>query len=180
MSQPTLLSLVALFGRVGCLAFGGGVTSHLMHHFITRGWLTPEGYLEALNWCQNLPGPNATNLSAYLGWRYAGPLGALLCTVALVAPGAVAVLGLSYLLTQIPNAAVVTGALMGVAAAAVGLLIGALAQLIPSAALTPLRTAGAVASGVAVALGLPTPLAIALAVLLLWPRGPRKPDAGPA
>jgi chromate transport protein ChrA len=53
---------VGFFALVGSTAFGGGVTSHLLQGFLRRGWMDEPTYLEAVNWCQNLPGPNATNL----------------------------------------------------------------------------------------------------------------------
>ena len=167
---PTLPGLIAVFTRVGSLSFGGGVTSHLLVQFTRRGWLTDAEYLDAVSWCQNLPGPNATNLSSYLGWRFAGWAGAVLCTIALVAPGAFLVLLLSRLLATVPQQAVVRGALTSVAAAAVGLLIAATWQLGGSARLTGVRILAVGLTAVGVALGVPTPLAIAVMVALLWPR----------
>ena len=87
-AAPRFAAVVGIFARVGLLAFGGGVSSHLLNQFTRRGWLTPGGFLDAMSWCQNLPGPNATNLAAFLGWRFAGIPGALASTFALVAPGA--------------------------------------------------------------------------------------------
>ncbi|MDB5098264.1 MAG: chromate transporter [Cyanobacteria bacterium RYN_339] len=178
-NEPSLPSLVAVFARVGMLAFGGGVTSHLLVQFSRRGWLTDAQYLDAVSWCQNLPGPNATNLSAFLGWRFGGGLGAVLCTVALVLPGAVLVLLLSHLLATVPQQAVVRGGLAAVAAAAVGLLIAAMWQLGASARLRGLRGLAMAVTAVGVALGVPTPVAIAVMVALLWPRR-EGPDAGAA
>lgn len=178
-SEPSLPSLVAVFARVGALAFGGGVTSHLLVHFTRRGWLTNAQYLDAVSWCQNLPGPNATNLAAFLGWRFGGARAAVLCTVALVVPGAVLVLLLSHLLAGVPQQAIVRGGLSAVAAAAVGLLIAAIWQLGRGANLTKVRLAVVGATAVGVALGVPTPLAIAAMVALLWPRREAS-GAGPA
>jgi chromate transporter len=169
-SEPSIPSLVAVFARVGALAFGGGVTSHLLVQFSRRGWLTDAEYLDAVSWCQNLPGPNATNLSAFLGWRFGGGLAALLATIALVAPGAIAVLVLSRLLAGVPQQAVVRGGLAAVAAAAVGLLIAAMWQLGKGARLAGARLVAMLATAGAVAAGVPTPIAIVVTVALLWPR----------
>jgi len=101
--------------------------------FSRRGWLNEKEYLEAFNWCQCLPGPNGTNLSTYLGWRFKGPWGALLCPIVLLLPGATLVLVVSDLLAKIPQQPVVQGALNSVAAAAIGLLLGAISRLARSA-----------------------------------------------
>lgn len=170
-AEPGPGQVVRVFARVGLLAFGGGVSNHLLAAFTRRGWLTDAQFLDALSWCQNMPGPNATNLAAFLGWRFAGVRGALGATVALVVPGAALVVALGLLLPRVPNQALVRGALAAVAAAAVGLLVGTIVQLARGAKLTGPRALAAVASGVAVAFGVPTPLAIALMVALLWPRG---------
>jgi chromate transporter len=174
-ATPTFGALLALFGRVGALAFGGGVTSHLLLLFTRRGWLTEAQYLDALSWCQNLPGPNATNLSAFLGWRFAGVPGAIFSTVALVVPGATIVLVLDFVLRGVPQQHLVRGGLSAVAAAAVGLLIGATWQMGRGAGLAGPRLLAAFATAGAVVLGVPTPIAIGVMVALLWPR--RKPDA---
>jgi chromate transporter len=177
-TEPSVPSLIGVFARIGVLAFGGGVTSHLLVQVTRRGWLTDAQYLDAVSWCQNLPGPNATNLAAFLGWRFGGAAGAVLSTVALVLPGAALVLLLSGLLATVPQQAVVRGGLAAVAAAAVGLLIAAIWQLGASARLTGVRLVAVAVTAGAVALGVPTPVAIAVMVVLLWPREAR--DGGPA
>jgi chromate transporter len=172
-STPSLLALVSLFARVGATAFGGGVTSHLLQHFLCRGWLTEREYLEAVNWCQNLPGPNATNLSAYMGFRFKGVRGALFATIALVLPGAVMVLALNQAILRLPQAHLTRGALDAVAAAAVGLLLGMVWQLAKPALTDRLRWAVAVATSALVAgFGVPTPVVIVVmvAIGLGWDR----------
>lgn len=168
-SRPSLRALVAFFALVGTTAFGGGVTAHLLQGFLRRGWMDEATYLEAVNWCQNLPGPNATNLSAYLGFQFHKVPGAVLATLALVLPGAVLILALSGALAQLPRQEVVTGALAAVAASAVGLLLGMMAHLAPAGLGSRLRLAvgAAVFAGVAFG-GVPTPVAIALAVAVMW------------
>lgn len=128
-SSPALKTLILLFANVGAKAFGGALQAHLMHQCVKRGLLTEKEYLEALNWCQSLPGPNGTNLSAYLGWRLKGPLGALVSTVSLILPGALLILVLSQLMSSSPELPIVEGALSAIAAAAVGLIIGMVWQL---------------------------------------------------
>lgn len=127
--SPSWATLMFLFANVGAKAFGGALQAHLMHQCLKRGLLTEKEYLEALNWCQSLPGPNGTNLAAYIGWRLKGFLGALIATLALVLPGALAILVLSQFMAASPDQPIVEGALSSIAAAAVGLIIGMVWQL---------------------------------------------------
>jgi chromate transporter len=168
-AAPSLPALVGLFALVGASAFGGGVTAHLLHQFLRRGWLTEREYLEAVNWCQNLPGPNATNLSAFLGFRFKGAWGAFLSTVVLVLPGALLVLALSQLIGHGPQAHLARGALAAVAAAAVGLLLSMVWQLAKPALTSRTRVGVAIATALLVsAFRVPTPLVILAMVGLLW------------
>jgi chromate transporter len=117
-------NLIVLFAKVGAKSFGGAVPVYLFHQVLRQDMLTEKEYLEALNWSQSLPGPLATNLSAYLGWRFKGAWGALLSTIALVLPGACAILLASRFMSSVPQQQVLQGTLSSVAAAAVGLIVG--------------------------------------------------------
>jgi chromate transport protein ChrA len=124
VTEISLWQLVSLFARIGIMAFGGGVPIHISDNFLRNGWLTEKEYLEAFNWCQCLPGPNGTNLSTFLGWRFKGAWGALLCPIAVLLPGTVILLLASGTLARVQQQQVVQGVLYSVAAAAVGLLLG--------------------------------------------------------
>jgi chromate transporter len=168
-TEVSLLQLVALFATVGMTAFGGGVPVHILDSFSRRGWLTEKEYLEAFNWCQCLPGPNVSNLSTFLGWRFKGFWGALLCPIVLLLPGAAMVLLASELLARMPQQPVVQGALNSVAAAAVGLLLGALWRLAAKALLQRTRLLAAVVTFVLVGIfSVPTYLVIVSIGLILY------------
>ena len=86
-------------------------------------WLTPDEFLVDLEISQTLPGLNAVNMSVLVGDRLRGASGALTAATAMILPGAVFVLGLGVAATEARNAfPAVHGALLGVAAGAVGLL----------------------------------------------------------
>jgi chromate transport protein ChrA len=96
----------------------------------------------------------------------------------LVLPGALVILGPANWVTAVPQQAVVPGARAAFAPSAVGLLIGAIWHLAPSALGSRFRVGAAVGVFVAVAFfGLPTPVAIAVAVALLWGRWAHAPSA---
>ncbi|TBR61356.1 chromate transporter [Mastigocladus laminosus UU774] len=148
--EVSLLQLVSVFASIGMTAFGGGVPIHILDSFSRRGWLNEKEYLEAFNWCQCLPGPNVSNLSSFLGWRFKGFWGALLCPIFLLLPGATMVLLASGLLARMPQQPVIQGALDSVAAAAVGLLLGAVGRLSAKALTEPMRLLAAVVTFVLV------------------------------
>lgn len=170
-SSPRLKTLALLFANVGAKAFGGALQAHLMHLCVKRGLLTEQEYLEALNWCQSLPGPNGTNLSAYLGWRLRGGAGALVATIFLVLPGAVAILILSQLLSSSPQQPVVEGALSAIAAAAVGLIVGMVWQLSARVADWRQLMITAIVFALVGLLRLPVPLVVLLIFPLTWGLG---------
>jgi chromate transporter len=177
---PPIGRLIGQFARIGVLAFGGGVTTHILSRFTRLGWLSESEFLDALSWCQNLPGPNATNLSAFLGWRFGGVAGALGSTLAIVTPGALIVVALGEGLALVPQQGLVRGGLAGVAAAAVGLLVGTIWNVAQGAKLTRLRAGACVVTALAVAFGVPTPIAMAVMIALLWPKTVEASDAGAA
>ncbi|QYU67381.1 chromate transporter [Leptolyngbya sp. 15MV] len=58
--HPTFGQLTRAFWRIGLLSFGGPAGQiALMHREIVdeRGWIAEEDYLQALNLCTLLPGP---------------------------------------------------------------------------------------------------------------------------
>jgi chromate transport protein ChrA len=168
INSPPLRILILLFAKVGAKSFGGAVPAHLLHDFLEKGLLTEKEYLEALNWSQSLPGPNGTNISAYLGWHFKGAWGAFLSTIALLLPGALAILLASRLMSSAPQQHVLQGMLSAVAAAAVGLILGMVWNL---ACRLGDRTRLLVATITFVLVGMiriPVPLAIAFIGPVVW------------
>ena len=62
-----------------------------------RKWIDEGRYLNALNFCMLLPGPEAMQLATYVGWRLHGLKGGLAAGLLFVIPGALVVLALSML-----------------------------------------------------------------------------------
>ena len=118
------------FLTVGATSIGGGMLAHIRQAVVTReGWLSDEEFLESYSLCQTVPGLHTTNLAVLIGDRLAGLLGALAALLAIMAPGAGIVLGLStfFLHGTVPAWAIT--ALHGVAAVSVALLLSASLKL---------------------------------------------------
>ncbi|GAB6164852.1 chromate efflux transporter [Thermostilla marina] len=75
-----LWDVTVVFTRLGCISFGGPATSIAMMEYETveRGrWLSRQDFLDLLGVTHLIPGPNAVEMSAHLGYRRAGFLGFL-------------------------------------------------------------------------------------------------------
>lgn len=125
----TSLSWVAMFDsfyRSGSLVFGGGhvVLPLLEREFVPTGLLSEEAFLAGYGATQAVPGPLFT-FSAYLGTVMSGWQGGLLATIAIFLPAFLLVLGALPFWDSLRRNPKIKGALMGVNAAVVGILISA-------------------------------------------------------
>lgn len=114
------------FYRSGSLVFGGGhvVLPLLEQELVPAGWITEEAFLAGYGATQAVPGPLFT-FAAYLGAVMKGWLGGLVATVAIFLPAFLLILGALPFWDQLRNTPKVKGAIMGVNAAVVGILISA-------------------------------------------------------
>ena len=118
--------------RIGCLSFGGPAGQiALMHREIIeeRKWLREEEYLNALNFCMLLPGPEAMQLATYAGWRLHGVMGGLAAGLLFVFPGAVIVFGLAAAYGLIGQVPVIAAAFVGIKAAVLIVVVEALLRV---------------------------------------------------
>ena len=130
--EVTSVRWVALFDsfyRSGSLVFGGGhvVLPLLEREFVPNGWLTKEEFLSGYGAAQAVPGPLFT-FAAYIGAVINGWKGGILATVAIFLPAFLLVLGALPFWNMLRQNPKIKGALMGVNAAVVGILIAAFYQ----------------------------------------------------
>jgi len=88
-AQPSLFQALAVWWKIGILSFGGPAAQiALMHRMVVeeRNWLTEKQFLNALNFCMLLPGPEAMQLATYAGWRLHGVVGGLIAGGLFVLP----------------------------------------------------------------------------------------------
>ncbi|GAE24666.1 chromate transport protein ChrA [Halalkalibacter wakoensis JCM 9140] len=128
--EMTNLSWVAMFDsfyRAGSLVFGGGhvVLPLLEREFVPTGWLSEEEFLAGYGAAQAVPGPLFT-FAAYIGAVINGWQGGLLATVAIFLPAFLLIIGTLPFWNSLRRNPKIKGALMGVNAAVVGILIAAL------------------------------------------------------
>jgi len=119
-----LLEIFRAFVLLGATSFGGGVVAYLRDALVVREkWMDDETFLAGLELSQMLPGLNATNMSVYVGERLRGAPGAVVACLGMMLPGTIVVMALGVLLTGHGRLLDVSTVLLGVGAAAVGLLL---------------------------------------------------------
>jgi len=132
-----------------------------------KKWVDEPRFLHALNFCMLLPGPEAQKLATYLGWLLHGTRGGLSAGILFVLPGAFVMLGLSLLYALGRGVSVVDGALFGIKAAVLVIVLEALIRIGKRALKTSLLRSLAAAAFVGIFfLGLPFPLIVAAAALI--------------
>src|SRR3954454_17865235 len=118
--------------KIGCLGFGGSAGQiALMHRILVdeKRWVEESRYLHALNFCMLLPGPEAQKLATYVGWLLHGTRGGLVAGILFVLPGALVMLGVSLLYALGQGIAAVDGALFGIKAAVLVIVVEALLRI---------------------------------------------------
>lgn len=186
--QSTLAEAVRAFAKIGVLSFGGPAAQiALMHRTLVEesGWLSERQYLNALNFCMLLPGPEAMQLATYAGWRLHGVVGGLLAGLLFVIPGALVILGLAMIYAYFGNLPLIDGLFLGIKAAVLIIVIEALLK-VAKRALTA-RHYWLVAAGAFIGiffLALPYPLivlaAAAYGFFLAGPQAPPQAVAAPS
>ncbi|WP_368658531.1 chromate transporter [Metabacillus halosaccharovorans] len=129
LREMTSISWIAMFDsfyRSGSLVFGGGhvVLPLLEREFVPTGWLSEEAFLAGYGAAQAVPGPLFT-FAAYLGAVINGWQGGLIATVAIFLPAFLLILGTLPFWDTLRRNPKIKGALLGVNAAVVGILISA-------------------------------------------------------
>ncbi|MBW8906931.1 MAG: chromate efflux transporter [Betaproteobacteria bacterium] len=118
--------------KLGFISFGGPAGQiAIMHRVLVdeKKWIDESRFLHALNFCVLLPGPEAQKLATYAGWLLHGTRGGLAAGILFVLPGALVMLGLSVLYALGRGIPAVEGALFGIKAAVLVIVIEALVRI---------------------------------------------------
>jgi chromate transporter len=171
---PTLLELFIAFAIISVCGFGGVLAWSRRMLVEQRGWMTAEEFNDAYALCQFLPGPNVVNLSVVFGRRIRGPIGSAVALVGLIGPPFVIVTLIGAIYARFGEVAALQRMLLGVAAAAVGLVMGTCAKmalplfkdrlgLAPLIALATFASVGVLRWPIYGALAVLVPLSVAIA-----------------
>lgn len=121
--RPRLSEIFRAFLFVGAASFGGGVVAY-QKILLTekKPWFSVDEFKAMLAISQTMPGLNAVNIAVLAGDRLRGAAGAFVAATALLLPGCLFVVAIGLLYLDNPDSAAATWFLVGVAAAATGLL----------------------------------------------------------
>ena len=123
MRQISMARLTRMFAWIGFSSVGGGRSAYIYDMLVERhAWFTREEFLPGYTLSQLLPGPTISNLSVFLGHGLRGAPGAMISLIAVLFPGAIAILVLAGLYFDHPVNPHVESVLRGMGAAVVGFL----------------------------------------------------------
>ena len=103
-----------VWARVAALSFGGPAGQiAVMHRIIVeeKKWIGENRFLQALNYCTLLPGPEAQQLAVYIGWLMHKTKGGLVAGTLFVLPGLLAIMALSWIYVLLGKVTIVQGLL---------------------------------------------------------------------
>src|SRR6266702_7069695 len=95
----TLRQALNVWPRIALLSFGSpAVQLAAMYRILVeeKRWISRDRFLNALNYCLALPGPDAQLLAAYVGWTMHGTLGGMLAGGLVILPPMICMMALSY------------------------------------------------------------------------------------
>lgn len=123
------IGMIDSFYRAGALVFGGGhvVLPLLEREFVPAGLLSEEKFLAGYGAAQAVPGPLFT-FAAYIGAAMSGWTGGMVATAAIFLPAFLLIFGTLPFWGKLRSNPNINGALLGVNAAVVGMLISAFYQ----------------------------------------------------
>ena len=180
LPAPTFAEAFKVWFKIGCLSFGGPAGQiALMHRIVIdeKKWLDEPRFLHALNFSMLLPGPEATELATYVGWLLHGVRGGLAAGLLFVLPGALVMLGLSVLYVYGRGLGPVDGALFGIKAAVLVIVVEALIRIGRRALKSRLLVAMAALGFVGIYFfALPFPLIVIAAALVGFLVAQRAPE----
>jgi chromate transporter len=99
-------------GRTGVVGYGGGpsILPLIRHEAVTRyGWIDDEEFAEIVAIANTLPGPIATKMAAYLGYRLRKTMGAVVAVLAHILPTTLGMILLLGVLSAFRESPVVRG-----------------------------------------------------------------------
>lgn len=139
-TKPTFKEALKFWTKLGFISFGGPAGQiAIMHEFLVdkKKWISDTRFLHALNYCMILPGPEAQQLAAYIGWLLHGIRGGLAAGILFVLPSMFILLGLSIIYVSYGNIPWIYAMFVGLKPAVIAIVILALIKIGKKSLLSP-------------------------------------------
>jgi chromate transporter len=130
--RPNFGEALRFWWRLGWISFGGPTGQiAIMHRELVerRRWIDEKPFLHALNYCMLLPGPEATQLAIYIGWRLHGVRGGICAGVLFVLAAVFILWGLSLLYVEYGTVPLIAAAFYGLVPAIIAIVFNAMVKL---------------------------------------------------
>lgn len=131
-NTPTFFEAFRYWLKLGFISFGGPAGQiAIMHKDLVeeKQWIDEDHFLQALNYCMLLPGPEAQQLTVYIGWLLHGHLGGLVAGVLFVLPAVFILLFLSWIYAAFGNVPAVEALFYGLKPAVAAIVAEALIRM---------------------------------------------------
>jgi chromate transporter len=123
---PTMLEAFWYWLKLGCISFGGPAGQiAIMHHDLVnqKRWISEHRFLNALNYCMVLPGPEAQQLAIYIGWLMHRTRGGLIAGGLFILPSLLLLILLSYVYLKFGHLPAIAGVLYLIKAAVIAIVL---------------------------------------------------------
>ena len=118
--------------KLGFISFGGPTGQIAMMHkelVEKKKWIAEDHFLQALNFCMLLPGPEAQQLATYIGWHLNGKWGGIVAGGLFVLPSIFILWALAWLYTSFGTIPMVSAVFYGLKPAVVAIVLEAVLRI---------------------------------------------------
>jgi chromate transporter len=130
--HPSFWQAFKFWLKLGFINFGGPAGQiSIMHHELVeqKKWVSNERFLNALNYCMLLPGPEAQQLATYIGWLLHRLPGGIVAGAFFVIPSIFILFALSYTYAAYGTVSWVASIFNGLKAAIMAIVVSAVIKI---------------------------------------------------
>ena len=130
--HPSFLDALRFWVKLGFISFGGptGQIAIMQQEIVERRrWVSTERFLNALNYCMLLPGPEAQQLAVYIGWLLHRTAGGIVAGSLFVIPSMFVLFALSYIYTTYGNVVWIASIFSGLKPAVIAVVAAAVLRI---------------------------------------------------
>lgn len=118
--------------KLGFISFGGPTGQIAMMHkdlVEKKKWIAEDHFLQALNFCMLLPGPEAQQLATYIGWLLNGKWGGIIAGGLFVLPSIVILWLLAWMYASLGSVPAIAALFYGLKPAVVAIVLEAVLRI---------------------------------------------------
>ncbi len=130
--HPSFLEAFKFWLKLGFISFGGPAGQiAIMHQEVVekKKWISNDRFLNALNYCMLLPGPEAQQLTVYIGWLLHKIPGGIVAGSLFVIPSMFILFALSYIYAAFGNVFLVESFFNGLKASVMAVVFAAVIKI---------------------------------------------------